>query len=499
MVTKSRRLRGSQSRTSVDVDHGHVPEALPKSPTGIEGLDEVTKGGLPQGRPTLVCGSAGCGKTLLAMEFLVRGAVEYDEPGVFLAFEETTDELTQNVRSLGFDLDDLIARKLLELDYICIERSEIEETGEFDLEGLFVRLGFAIDSIGAKRVVLDTIETLFGGLSDSTILRAEIRRLFRWLKDKGVTAIVTGERGDGTLTRHGLEEYVSDCVILLDHRVTEQVSTRRLRIVKYRGSSHGTNEFPFLIDEDGISVVPITSAVLTHPASDDRVSTGVAAIDDMLGGQGYLRGSSVLVSGTAGTGKTSLAAQFADASCRRGERCLCFSFEESPDQLLRNMRSIGLDLNQWLAQGLLLIHSSRSTRFGLEKHLATMHKMVMQFEPDVVVVDPVSNFLAAGTPTEAETMLIRLIDLLKGRLITSLFTNLSLGGSGGEPEQTNVGISSIIDTWLLIRDTERKGERKGFISILKSRGMPHSRRVRGFRLTNHGVVLADPDLETRIS
>ena len=475
--------------TSIEITPSPVPGSLPKSPTGIDGLDEVTNGGLPRGRPTLVCGSAGCGKTLLAMEFLVRGAVQFDEPGVFLAFEETAEELAQNVRSLGFDLDDLIARKKLEVDYVYVERSEIQETGEFDLEGLFVRLGFAIDTIGAKRVVLDTIETLFGGLSDSSILRSEIRRLFRWLKDKGVTAIITGERGDGTLTRHGLEEYVSDCVILLDHRVTDQVSTRRLRIVKYRGSSHGTNEFPFLIDEDGLSVVPITSAGLDHPASDERVSTGVAALDEMLGGRGFLLGSSVLASGTAGTGKTSLAAQFADASCGRGQRCLFFSFEESPAQLLRNMRSIGLDLGRWIERGVLRIHSSRPSRFGLEMHLALVYKQVRDFRPDVVVVDPISNFLSAGSTIEAGTMLVRLIDLLKAQQITTLFTNLV--GGGKEAEQTDVGISSIIDTLLLLRDEERAGERASFLYILKSRGMPHSRSIRRFRLTGQGIELLD--------
>jgi circadian clock protein KaiC len=472
---------------SVNDQPGTTARSLRKSPTGIGGLDEVTNGGLPKGRATLVCGSAGCGKTLLAVEFLVRGAMQYDEPGVFLAFEETAKELTENVRSLGFDLDDLIARKKLEVDYVHVDRSEIQETGEFDLEGLFVRLGFAIDSIGAKRVVLDTIETLFGGLSDTSILRAEIRRLFRWLKDKGVTAIVTGERGDGLLTRHGLEEYISDCVILLDHRVTDQVSTRRLRIVKYRGSPHGTNEFPFLIDEDGISVVPITSAALEHPASDERVSTGVAALDEMLGGKGYLRGSSVLVSGTAGTGKTSLAAHFAHASCGRGEQCLFFSFEESPAQLLRNMRSVGLDLDRWIEQGVLRIHSARPTRFGLEMHLALMHKQIHGFRPNVVVVDPISNFMSAGSTMEAGTMLVRVIDMLKAQQITTLFTHLVSGGK--DPEQTDLGISSIIDTWLLLRDDERAGERTSSLYILKSRGMSHSRSVRGFRLTSHGIEL----------
>ena len=465
-----------------------TPDSLAKSPTGIDGLDEVTNGGLPKGRPTLICGSAGCGKTLLAMEFLVRGATVHGEPGVFLAFEESAEELAANVRSLGFDLDDLIARKLLDVDYVHVERNEIQETGDFDLEGLFVRLGHAIDAIAAKRVVLDTIETLFTGLSDAAVLRSEIRRLFRWLKEKGVTAIITGERGEGTLTRHGLEEYVSDCVILLDHRVNEQVSTRRLRVVKYRGSSHGTNEFPFLIDADGISVIPITSATLSHPAPRERVSTGIPALDDMLGGHGYFRGSSVLVSGTAGTGKTSLAAQFADAACSRGERCLFFSFEESPSQLLRNMRSIGLELNRWLDQGLLSIHASRPTRFGLEMHLSTTHKLIRTFRPDVVVVDPVSNFLSAGTSIEAESMLVRMIDVLKAQSITTFLTDLI---GGGPPEQTAVGISSIIDTWLMLRDFVRDGERVGLLSILKSRGMKHSRRIREFRLTDHGIELPE--------
>jgi circadian clock protein KaiC len=424
-------------------DHTHGgaagPAGLPKCPTGIQGLDEVTGGGLPAGRPTLVCGFAGCGKTLLAIEFLVRGATRFGEPGVFMAFEETAEELAQNVRSLGFDLNELAGRKLLDIDYVRIERSEIEETGEYDLEGLFVRLGHAIDSIGAKRVVLDTIEVLFGGLTDAAILRSEIRRLFRWLKDKGVTAIVTGERGRDTLTRYGLEEYVSDCVILLDHRVTEQVSTRRLRVVKYRGSSHGTNEFPFLITDTGISVVPITSAGMDHIASTERVSTGVAGLDGMLGGKGFFRGTSALVSGTSGTGKTSLAAHFASAACDRGERCLFFSFEESQGQIIRNLRSIGLDLQPWVDRGLLRIQAARPTLHGLEMHLALMHKLVREFEPMVVVVDPISSFIAAGTQTEAGSMLIRMIDFFKQRRITALFTNLThRGGRTGEHRAGNL-------------------------------------------------------------
>jgi circadian clock protein KaiC len=462
---------------------------LPKCSTGIHGLDEITGGGLPQGRPTLVCGSAGCGKTLLGLEFLVRGATQFDEPGVFMAFEETTEELTENVRSLGFHLDELVRQKKMALDYVRIERSEIEETGEYDLEGLFIRIGCAIDSVGAKRVVLDTIESLFSGLSNTGILRAELRRLFRWLKDKGVTAIITAERGDGHMTRHGLEEYVSDCVIVLDHRVSDQLSTRRLRIVKYRGSVHGTNEYPFLIDEQGISVLPVTSVKLEHEASSERISSGIARLDNMLGGQGCYRGSSILVSGTAGSGKTSVGAHFVDAACRRGETCLFFAFEESESQLVRNMRSIGIDLAPWIKQGLLHFHAARPTLSGLEMHLATIHKWIRDVQPRIVVIDPISNFKSAGTLDEVRATLMRLIDFLKLERITSLFTSLT---SAGRPEkQTEVGISSLMDTWLLLRDIELGGERNRSIYILKSRGMAHSNQLREFLLTGHGVDLLD--------
>lgn len=462
---------------------------LSKAPSGIAGLDEITNGGLPRGRPTLVSGGAGCGKTLLAMEFLVRGATEFGEPGVFMAFEETAAELTQNVRSLGFDLDALVSRKKLLLDHVHIERSEMEESGEYDLEGLFIRLGHAIDSIGAKRVVLDTLEVLFGGLSDENILRTEFRRLFAWLKQKGVTAIVTGERGTGTLTRHGLEEYVSDCVIVLDHRVTEQLSTRRIRIVKYRGSTHGTNEYPFLIDEHGISVLPITTLALAHGASDERISTGVSGIDEMLGGSGVYRGGSVLYSGTAGTGKTSLAAHFVDAACRRGERCLYLSFEESPQQLMRNMRSIGLKLALWVKKDLLRFHSTRPSAYGLEMHLATIHKLVNEFQPRVVVVDPITSFLNAGDAVGAERMLMRLIDYLKAQMITAVFTSLTRGGDAVEGSQ--IGVSSLIDTWLLVRDLEVGGERIRGLYVLKSRGMAHSNQVREFLVSDRGVDLRE--------
>jgi circadian clock protein KaiC len=493
-MTKPKPKQKSQSEQKSGAKKISMPEhksrpQLPKSPTGIQGLDEITGGGLPKGRPTLVCGGAGCGKTLFAMEFLVRGATEFNEPGVFMAFEETAKDLTQNVASLGFDLKDLIAHKKIVVDFVYIERSEIEESGEYDLEGLFIRLGSAIDSIGAKRVVLDTIESLFAGLPNPSILRAELRRLFRWLKDKGVTAIITGERGEGMLTRQGLEEYVSDCVIVLDHRVSEQTSSRRLRVVKYRGSLHGTNEYPFLIDEDGISVLPVTSLALNHIASTERVSTGIPRLDAMLGGAGYYRGSSVLVSGTAGTGKSSLAAHFAAAACRRGERVIYFSFEESPSQIMRNMNSIGIDLQQWVKKGLLHINANRPSIAGLETHLAMKHKVINDFKPQVVILDPLNSFIVGDNEIGVQSMFMRLLDFLKTKQITALFTNLTSGSR--VLEETEIGISSLIDTWLLLRAIDSGGERNRGLSILKSRGMAHSNQIREFLLTDHGVELRD--------
>jgi len=465
------------------------PAGLAKCPTGIHGLDEITLGGLPRGRPTLVCGGAGCGKTLLGMEFLVRGATDFNEPGVCLSFEETAEELAANVASLGFDVNTLIAQKKLAIDHIYIERSLIEETGEYDLEALFVRLGYALDSIGARRVLLDSIEALFAGLDDEGILRSELRRLFRWLKERGLTAIVTGERGLNTLTRHGLEEYISDCVILLDHRVTDTVLTRRLRVVKYRGSTHGTNEYPFLIEDDGISVLPVTSADLKHAASAERISSGVPVLDAMLGGKGYFRGSSILVSGTAGTGKTSLTAHFVDAACARGETCAFFSLEESPAQLIRNMRSIGIDLGLWVEKGLLQFHAARPTAFGLEAHLVKIHRIVRDVAPSIVVVDPVTGLLNSGTASEARSMLLRLIDFLKQNQITTLMTTLT-GGSDAL-EQTEVNISSLVDAWLLLRDIESGGERNRGLYILKARGIAHSNQIREFLLTDRGVELRE--------
>lgn len=464
-------------------------KALRKSPTGIRGLDEITGGGLPTGRPTLICGGTGCGKTMLAMEFLLHGASEFGEPGVFMAFEETAEELTQNVVALGFDLTDLIARRKLRIDYVHIERSEFEETGEYDLEGLFIRLGYAIDSIKAKRVVLDTIEGLFAGLPNQAIVRAELRRLFRWFKERGVTVIMTGERGDGMLTRYGLEEYVSDCVISLDHRVVDQVTTRRMRVVKYRGTTHGTNEYPFLIDAEGISVWPITSVQLEHQASHERIPSGIDRLDTMLGGQGYYRGSSILMSGTAGTGKTSVAATFADSTCRRGERCLFFSFEESPSQIMRNMGSIGLNLQQWVKKGSLNFQTVRPFYHGLEMHLARTIKLVTEFAPHLVIVDPISGLETTGNPLEVKAAMMRLMDFLKMKGITAMLTDLMLGGTS--LEATDSSISSLVDTWLLLRDLELNGERNRGLHVLKSRGTAHSNQVREFIMSERGVELKD--------
>lgn len=466
----------------------HKLATLSKIPTGIAGLDEITGGGLPAGRPTLVAGNAGCGKTLFAMEFLVKGITEYSEPGVFLTFEETSQDLIQNVASLGYDLPKLISTKKLRIDHVQVDRSQIEVTGEYDLEGLFIRLNYAIDSIGAKRVVLDTVEALFSGLDNPAILRAELRRLFGWLKDKGVTAIITGERGEASLTRQGLEEYVSDCVILLDNRVEDQIATRRLRIVKYRGSTHGTNEYPFLIDEDGITVVPITSMKLNHNVSSKRVSSGVKKLDNMLGG-GFYEGSSILLSGTSGTGKTSIAAYLSDAACKRGERSLYIAFEESPRQIIRNALSIGIDLETHVKKGLLQFEASRSTSQGLEMHLATIYKIVRQFKPSIVVVDPITNLIATGNPNEVRAMLGRMMDMFKANNITGLFTSLRQGGDF--LEQTEYGISSFVDTWMLLRDYEVNGERNRLIYVLKSRGTAHSNQVREFIISDKGINLVD--------
>jgi circadian clock protein KaiC len=462
---------------------------LPKTLTGIRGFDEITRGGLPTGRPTLVCGGPGSGKTLLALTFLVNGAQQFDEPGVLLTFEENVEEMASDVASLGFDLPELIAAKKLAVDYVRVERSEIEETGEYDLEGLFVRLGYAIRTVGAKRVVLDTIESLFAGLRNDGILRSELRRLFSWLKEQGVTAVITGERGEGLLTRQGLEEYISDAVILLDHRVHDQVSTRRLRVVKYRGSYHGTNEYPFLIDANGLSVLPVSSMALQHDAPLERVSSGILQLDEMLGGKGYYRGSTILMSGTAGTGKTSMGAHFLDAACRRGERCLYFLFEESPQQLLRNMRSIGVDLEPWVRAGLLQFHADRPSRYGLETHLATMHHVVADFKPTVTVIDPVTNLMTVGTSADVQAMLTRIIDHLKTENITAMLASLAPGPNAIDRAETT--ISSLMDTWIVLANEEVGGRHRRGLYVLKSRGMAHSNELREFILTDQGLQVLD--------
>ena len=463
-----------------------VPQ-LAKTPTGIPGLDEVLLGGLPTGRPTLICGSAGCGKTLLAMTFLVNGAARFNEPGVFISFEESGQDLSDNVASLGFDVPGLIAAKKLVIDHIRIDRSEIEEVGEYDLEGLFIRIGYAAEQIGAKRVVLDTLEALFASLSDEAVLRAELRRLFGWLKNRGLTAIITGERGNGTLTRNGLEEYVSDCVILLDNRVEDQITTRRLRIVKFRGSAHGTNEFPFLLDDHGITVVPLSSAGIGHVISDDLVSTGVPGVDAMLGPHGIYRGSSVLISGVAGSGKSILGASFAAAICASGERCMFFSFEEAAEQLVRNVASGGVELEQYIESGLLRIETKRPSSYGFEMHLAHMQRELDRFRPTAVIIDPVTSF--RGPDSEVHALLLRMLDMLKTRGITTIFTSLT--SSYERTSQSDFGLSSLMDVWVSLVDIESNGERNRGLYVLKSRGMNHSNQIREYLLTNDGVKLVD--------
>jgi circadian clock protein KaiC len=477
-----------EKRNRIRSESGAAP-ALEKCPTGIVGFDQLTMGGLPRARPTLICGGPGCGKTMFALEFLARGAMEFGEAGVFVSFEETAEDLRKNVSSLGVDLSALVDRKLLVVDHVRVERSEIEETGEYDLEGLFIRLGHAIDSIGARRVVLDTIEALFSGLGNTAILRAELRRLFQWLKDKGVTAIITAERGEGSLTRQGLEEYVSDCVVLFDNRVVNGASTRRMRVVKYRGSTHGVNEYPFLIDSRGISVMPITSIGLRHTASGERVTTGIDRLDTMLGGKGYFRGSSVLVTGMPGTGKSSLAAHFARANCQAGQRTLYFSFEESESQIMRNMRSIGIDFERDVRRGLLRFEATRPSLCGLEMHLAMMHKTVSEFAPSAVIVDPISSLVDFSSRSDVAPTLIRLVDFLKSEKITALFTSLTTGGRA--EGTTEEGLSSLMDTWILLRNLEGPAERNRGLYVLKSRGMAHSNQIREFLLTDHGIQLTD--------
>jgi circadian clock protein KaiC len=474
----------------VPLNGEHLSMELPKAPTGIAGLDEISNGGLPRGRTTIVCGGPGCGKTMLAMEFLIRGVREFNEPGVLITFEETPQEMERNVSSLGFDVKTLVDQKKLYLDFIYVEPSEIQETGDYDLEGLFIRLQHAVDSVGAKRIVLDTLEALFSGFSNQGVIRAELRRLFRWLKDRNLTTVITAEKGENLLTRHGLEEYVSDCVILLDHRVRDQISTRRLRIVKYRGTSHGADEYPFLIDSHGISVLPVTSLELRHKVSNERVSTGIADLDEMLGGKGFFRGTSVLISGTAGSGKTTMVSSFVNAACARGERCLFVGFEESVEQVGRNMESVGLDLKQWRDQGVLVHEAWRPSQYGIELHLLRIHKLIEMVKPQHVVIDPITNLITGSQQKEVYSMLVRLMDYLKGKNITSIFTNLNIDSD--KLEQTDIGISSLTDTWILCRDLELNGERNRCVYILKSRGMHHSNQIREFVMSSKGIHLVSP-------
>jgi circadian clock protein KaiC len=468
-------------------------QGISKSPTGIEGFDDLTLGGVPTGRPTLVCGSAGCGKTLFATTFLIHGARDYGEPGVFVTFEERPGDIVSNVASLGFALDTLVEDEMIAFEYIALDRSELEEAGDYDLEGLFLRLELAIDAIGARRIVLDTIESLFSVFSNEAILRAEIRRLFDWLKDRGMTTVITAERGDGTLTRQGLEEYVSDCVILLDHRVQNQISTRRLRIVKYRGTAHGTNEYPFLIDQDGFSVLPVSTLGLDHKVFEDRISSGIPDLDAMLSGGGFHRGSSILVSGVAGSGKSSVAACFAEAACAAGGRALIFSFEESAEQSVRNMRSLGIDIGQWIEADKLRFIATRPTFYSLEMHLAVMLREVTRFNPGTVVLDPISSFLESGDHLEIQSMLLRMVDFLKGRGITAVFTHL-MHGQDARRVQTDAGLSSLMDAWILLLNREVAGEFNRELYLLKARGTAHSNQVREFIMSREGIRLLAPYL-----
>ncbi len=477
---------------------------LPKCPTGIKGFDQITAGGLPKNRITLICGSAGSGKTLLGIDFLIKGAANYHEPGIFMSFEETEEELYKDVASLSLDLQGLVSQKKILLEHVLLGRRDIQEL-DFNLEGLFIRLEHAIDAIGAKRVVLDSIESLFAGLTDAGMLRLEIKRLFRWLKNKHVTAIVTGEPGEGSYTRHGLEEYISDCIILLDNRVNQEMAIRRIRVIKYRGSNHGTNEYPFVIDKDGLSVIPITSAGLDQPGTAKRVSTGIPSLDKMFQGGGFTRGSTILISGTAGTGKTSLAAAFAVERCKRGERCLFLSYEESSGQLIQNMSSIDIHLGPLVEKGLLRIVSTRPSFFGLEMHLLDLYKTIEEFKPQAVVIDPLTSLIAEGSQREIQSMVTRMIDLLKSKCITGLFTSL-VSSTAQNYTSGEVGVSSLIDTWLVVRELEEEAGKRRIrgLYIVKSRGMGHSSDVHKLVLSDDGISIvpmsaaADPDQKKKV-
>ena len=489
----------AQSHKKTPISDGH---GLHKCHTGITGFDEITNGGLPVNGVTLISGSAGSGKTLFGINFLINGANYYEQPGVFLTFEETSDELYKDVASLSLDLKGLVLQKKIFLEHALLEHKDIQEL-DFNLEGLFIRLEYAIDAVGAKRVVIDSIESLFAGITDVGVLRLEIKRLFRWLKDKDVTAIVTGELGQHSYTRHGLEEYITDCIVLLDNRVNDEIAVRRVRIIKYRGSSHGTNEYPFVIDNNGLSVIPITSAGLDQPGTAERVLTGVPSLDALFKGKtgtGYTRGSTILVSGTAGTGKTSLAAAFAVESCKRGERCLFLSYEESAGQLTQNMGSIGFDLDAWVHKGLLKMVSTRPSFFGLEKHLLDIYKFIEEFKPKSVVIDPLTSLLAEGSPREIHSMITRMIDLLKSKGITGVFTSLVASNEQND-SSGEIGVSSLIDTWIVVRELEESvGKRRTRgLYIVKSRGTNHSSDIQKLILSDDGINLVPMDANANAS
>jgi circadian clock protein KaiC len=469
---------------------GILGHSVKKALTGIKGLDEITGGGLPQNRPTLVCGGPGCGKTLLSMEFIVNGITHFGENGVYITFDESLKDLMENVASIGFDIKGMIEQHSLAVTEIVLPSQNVVEAGDYDLNGLFARIGYAIDTVKAKRVVIDGIETIFSFFSNDSVIRLELKRLFRWLKEKEVTSIITCERGEGErlVSRHGIEEYVSDCVILLDQRIKEQSAIRRLHILKYRGSLHGSNEYPFLVTDKGISILPITSMQLNYAVSNERISSGVPGVDMMLTGKGYFKGSTILISGTAGTGKSSLAAHFAASVCDSGQRCIYFAFEESADQIIRNMRSIGLDLSPHVEQGLLKFHAMRPTQYGIEMHLLIMQNLIMSFQPSAVVIDPISNLISVAVIADIKLMFMRLLDTLKTSGITTLSTNLTSGGKYFE--STEIGLSSAMDTWIVMKNREKKHRRERCIEIIKSRGMAHTSKIHTFEITGTGIELS---------
>jgi len=461
-------------------------KTIPKTATGIPGLDQILNGGLPKGRVTLVVGNSGTGKTLLGIEFLVNGIRQHDENAILVTFEESASKVTENVSSLGFDLNNLQDDGKLTVMAFKVDLPE-KNRGYFDFSPLLVLLEEAIVCIGAKRVVLDTIELLFGAYSDQTTARIELVKLMRWLEDRGVTAIITGESGNNALTRFGIEEYVSDCVIVLDHRVREEISTRLLRVMKYRGSVHGTNEYPFLIAKNGFIVLPVSSLSLDYAVSRERVSVGVPELDEMLSGGPY-RGSTTLVTGVSGTGKTSVAMSMVNAACARGERSLVLLYEESAFQLERDMGSIGINLKRWTDSGMLKIWASRPLEYGLENHLAIFINMLESFKPAIVAIDGLTAFSRGGFDPDVFIFITRKIGILKARGITTVLTTLK---KDVEDESSSLHISSLTDTGILLRNIEKNGERNRLLAVTKSRGTAHSNQLREFTLSSDGIRLVD--------